>query len=251
MAGNDTAIEIRGLVKRYRGASEPALKGLTLGIGRGELFGLLGPNGAGKTTLISILCGMLPPSAGKAFIHGVEVSRRSAGAGKTIGWVPQEVALYPSLTARENLLFFGSMHGLGGAGLDRRVSLWLERIGLDAFADRRLSTFSGGMKRRVNLAAGALHEPDVLVLDEPTVGIDPQSRNLIFETLGQLNRSGVTMLYTTHYLSEAEQLCARVAIMDRGALLAEGSPKALIQGRPDCKSLEDVFFAMTGKEIRE
>ena len=251
MTGNVDAIAIRDLVKRYRGAREPALKGVTLGVGRGELFGLLGPNGAGKTTLISILCGMMAPSAGGAFIHGVDASRRSARAGKTIGWVPQDIALYPSLTARENLRFFGHMHGLGGVDLDRRVALWLERIGMESSADRRVSTFSGGMKRRVNLAAGALHDPELLILDEPTVGIDPQSRNLVFETLKQLNKSGVTMLYTTHHLSEAEHFCSRVAILDRGELLAEGTPAALLQSRKDCKNLEDVFFAMTGKEIRE
>jgi ABC-2 type transport system ATP-binding protein len=239
-------LEIKDLHKQYPGTAEAALKGVSLRVQRGEFFGLLGPNGAGKTTLINIVCGLLAPSSGEAQLQGNNMSN----GARRLGLVPQDLALYPTLTARENLLFFGRMQGLR-RDLKRRADAWLEHVGLTPYAHRRVSTFSGGMKRRLNLIVGLLHEPALLVLDEPTVGIDPQSRLLIHENLSRLNREGVTILYTTHYLQEAETLCSRLAVMDSGRVIAEGAPAALVQDHTGCSSLEDVFIQLTGRHLRD
>ena len=239
-------LEIEELHKRYPGAEEAALKGVSLSVRRGEFFGLLGPNGAGKTTLINIVCNLLTPSSGGVRLQGYSTS----GRARWLGLVPQDLALYPTLTARENLLFFGRMQGLG-RDLRPRSEAWLERVGLTPYAHRRVATFSGGMKRRLNLIVGLLHEPALLILDEPTVGIDPQSRLLIHENLLRLNREGVTILYTTHYLQEAETLCSRLAVMDSGHVIAKGTPVALVQDHPGCSSLEDVFIRLTGRHLRD
>ncbi len=206
-----------------------AVRGVSFQIARGEIFGLLGPNGAGKTTLISILCGLLEPDEGRALIDGMEMSRQSLAAKARIGLVPQELALYPTLSARDNLLFFGRIYGLRGRRLRERVEAVLEIVQLTGRAGDAVTTFSGGMKRRLNIAAGLLHEPQILVLDEPTVGVDPQSRNAIFESIEMLNRAGVTVLYTTHYMEEAQRLCHRVAIMDHGEIIALDTPTALVR----------------------
>jgi ABC-2 type transport system ATP-binding protein len=239
-------LEIKDLHKQYSGAPEAALKGVSLRVQRGEFFGLLGPNGAGKTTLINIVCGLLAPSSGQVQLQGYNTS----DGARRLGLVPQDLALYPTLTARENLLFFGRMQGLR-RDLKSRADAWLDRVGLTPYAHRRVSTFSGGMKRRLNLIVGLLHEPALLVLDEPTVGIDPQSRLLIHENLSRLNREGVTILYTTHYLQEAETLCSRLAVMDSGRVIAEGSPAGLVQDHPGCANLEDVFIKLTGRQLRD
>ena len=170
---------------------------------------------------------------------------------KTIGVVPQEYALYPTLTARENLLYFGSMYGLKGNELKNNVNASLDFLGLLKFADKRVETFSGGMKRRVNLIAGILHNPKVLFLDEPTVGVDVQSKNAIIDYLKQLNKSGTTIIYTSHHLSEAQDFCTDIAIIDRGTIYAQGTPKDLISNTPNARDLEDVFIALTGKELRD
>ena len=206
-----------------------AVRGVSFQVARGEVFGLLGPNGAGKTTLISILCGLLEPDEGRALIDGMEMSRQSLAAKARIGLVPQELALYPTLSARDNLLFFGRIYGLRGRRLRERVEAVLEIVQLTGRAGDAVTTFSGGMKRRLNIAAGLLHEPQILVLDEPTVGVDPQSRNAIFESIEMLNRAGVTVLYTTHYMEEAQRLCHRVAIMDHGEIIALDTPTALVR----------------------
>jgi ABC-2 type transport system ATP-binding protein len=243
-------IEVRGLVKTYKGSSRPALNGIDLTVRAGTVFGLLGPNGAGKTTAISIMTTLLKPTSGSVMISGIDAVRKPREVRRLIGCVPQEVALYQNLTVRENLLFFGRMHGLGGRILNARVSEAIDFAGLGESAGQRILACSGGMKRRANLAAGILQRPRVLFLDEPTVGIDPQSRNLILERLTALKQE-ITMVYTTHYMEEAEQLCTSVAIMDEGAILAEGPPQDLIRRVPECGNLEALFINLTGKRLRD
>lgn len=244
-------LQIDGLCKTYPGNLEPTLKDTCLHVQHGEFFGLLGPNGAGKTTLISLLCGLLKRDGGTILLDGLDPAACRDGIKSRFGLVPQEIALYPTLTARENLRFFGRLHGLRGRDLHHRVDSWLERLGLISAADRAVAKFSGGMKRRCNLIAGLLHEPALIILDEPTAGVDPQSRLLIFENLARLNREGVTMLYTTHYLKEAEELCSRVAIIDAGKIIAEGAPAALTAAHPGARWLEDVFISLTGRALRD
>ena len=207
-----------------------AVRGVSFIIPRGEIFGLLGPNGAGKTTTISMLAGLLKPTGGRIVVAGLDLQTSARAAKARIGLVPQELALYPTLSAYDNLQFFGRIYGLRGKRLKTRVAAVLELVGLADRARDAIDAFSGGMKRRVNIAAGLLHEPDILFLDEPTVGVDPQSRNAIFEGVEELNRGGITILYTTHYMEEAQRLCRRVAIMDSGRIIALDTPEALIQG---------------------
>ncbi len=245
-----TILEARNLVKVYRGASRPALNGIDISIREGAVFGLLGPNGAGKTTAISIMNTLLRPTGGSVTVCGIDVVRYPTQVRKLIGYVPQEVALYQNLTARENLMFFGRMYGLQGKALETRVRDSIELVGLEESADERVFTYSGGMKRRANLAAGILQSPKLLFLDEPTVGIDPQSRNLILERLTIL-KDRITMVYTTHYMEEAEQLCTYVAIMDAGSIIAEGPPGDLVHRIPGCADLEDLFIRLTGKQLRD
>jgi ABC-2 type transport system ATP-binding protein len=206
-----------------------AVKGVSLQIARGEVFGLLGPNGAGKTTTISMLTGLLEPTSGSITVDGMDVEKHTSEVKAKLGLVPQELALYPTLSARQNLLFFGRIYGLKGKDLHQRVDEVLEMIGLTERANDAVEEYSGGMKRRVNIGAGLLHKPDVLFLDEPTVGVDPQSRNAIFESVEALNRAGMSVIYTTHYMEEAQRLCHRVAIVDTGELIALDTPTALIR----------------------
>jgi ABC-2 type transport system ATP-binding protein len=213
--------------KRYRGTATPAVDRVSLAIREGAFFGLLGPNGAGKTTLLSMLCGLRAPDSGSIRIAET-ANPRAQAARRLLGLVPQELALYPSLSARENLAFYGSMQGLRGALLQESCARCLAATALDEHADRRVGTFSGGLKRRLNLAVGLLHEPRVLVLDEPTVGVDPQSRNHVFDVLTRLNREGMTILYTTHYMEEVEELCEDIAILDHGRILARGTLDELL-----------------------
>jgi len=219
-------IEARGLTKRY-GAVE-AVKRISFAIRRGEIFGFLGPNGAGKTTTISMLSCLLEPSEGTAIVAGHDVVKEPNEVKRRIGLVPQELALYPTLSARDNLNYFGRIYGLRGRELRQRVDEMLVMVGLTERAQAAVKTYSGGMKRRLNIAAGLLHRPEVLFLDEPTVGVDPQSRNAIFEHVERLRDEGVTVLYTTHYMEEAERLCDRVAIIDEGRIVALDAPRKLI-----------------------
>ena len=205
-----------------------AVRGVALQIIRGEIFGLLGPNGAGKTSIIAILTGLLAPDRGEVLLEGQPLTPDAHALKARIGLVPQELALYPTLSAWDNLLFFGRIYGLQGRHLRRRIEEVLEMVGLTERARDPIETYSGGMKRRVNIAAGLLHEPELLFLDEPTVGVDPQSRNAIFEAVEALNAVGMTVLYTTHYMEEAQRLCHRVAIVDVGQIIALGAPEALI-----------------------
>ncbi len=222
-------IEIAGLTKVYRGAQRPALDNLTLDIQRGAFFGLLGPNGAGKSTLLSVLCGLLPPTHGTVRTQGLDVRTQARRIKAMLGLVPQDLALYPTLTARENLTFFGRMQGLSAARLKTRIDACLAIARLEEIADRRVETYSGGLKRRLNLAIGLIHEPQLLILDEPTVGIDPQSRNFIHAGLQALHRAGMTILYSTHYMEEAENLCDDIAIIDQGKILARGTVPELLR----------------------
>jgi len=221
-------VETSALTKLYPGSAEPAVKSINLAIEQGEIFGLLGPNGAGKTTLISMLSCLIAPSSGTARIAGHELSADQTAIKRLIGLVPQDLALYPMLSARENLGYFGALYGLAGRALAKRVDWALEMVRLTERAKDRVETLSGGMKRRANIAAGLLHEPKVLFLDEPTVGIDPQSRNFIFDGVEALKHAGLTVIYTTHYMEEAERLCDRLAIIDRGVVIALDDPKAMI-----------------------
>jgi ABC-2 type transport system ATP-binding protein len=216
-------VEVAELVKHYPGAEDPAVRGISFEIEEGEIFSLLGPNGAGKSTTIAMLSCLLSPTAGDARVAGHSVRADAQRVKRLIGVVPQEIALYPTLSARENLNFWGAMYGMGGAELRRRVAEVLDSVGLSDRAGERVETFSGGMKRRVNIAVGLLHQPRVLFMDEPTVGIDPQSRRGILDHVKALNAAGMTVLYTTHYMEEAQELSHRIGIIDHGALIALGS----------------------------
>lgn len=216
-------VTTHGVRKTYPGADRPAVDGADVVIATGSFFGLLGPNGAGKTTLLSMLTGLMTPDSGRIEVGGHPLDRELDQAKRLLGLVPQELAIYPTLTARENLAYFGAMQGLHGERLKSRIETCLEIVKLTGFRRQKAGTFSGGLKRRLNLAVGLLHEPKLLVLDEPTVGIDPQSRNLIFESLRELNDKGMTVIYTTHYMEEVEQLCDTIAIIDQGKIIAAGS----------------------------
>jgi ABC-2 type transport system ATP-binding protein len=242
---------VKALTKRYPGMEHPALDALDLCIPRGEIFGLLGPNGAGKTTAISILSTLLRPTAGSVRLKKIDLLRHPMQARRIIGVVPQDIALYPQLSAWENLAYFGRLHGLRGRRLDGCIRAALAAVGLEKRQRHIVASFSGGMKRRVNLAAGFLHGPELLFLDEPTVGVDIQSRRLIMDKLLEIGEGGTTMIYTTHYMEEAHQLCNRVAIMDRGRILAQGTPQALVAQSPDCDNLGELFLRLTGRELRD
>jgi ABC-2 type transport system ATP-binding protein len=218
-------LEVKNLVKKY--GENTAVHGISFEIQEGEIFSLLGPNGAGKTTTISILSTLFSPTSGEATIGGHSITREPMAVRNLIGVVPQELALYDDLTARENLNFWGQMYGLSGKTLKTRVDEVLEQIGLADKARSRIKTYSGGMKRRVNIGVGLLHKPRVLFMDEPTVGIDPQSRRAILDSVKDLNRQGMTVLYTTHYMEEAEELSDRVGIIDHGELIALGTQAEL------------------------
>lgn len=219
-------VAINGLVKKY--GERVAVRDVSFSIEEGEIFGLLGPNGAGKTTTLSILSTLLIPDQGKVTISDYDLVREAKQIKRLIGSVPQELALYPTLSAWDNLVFFGRIYGLHGTELKGRVTTVLALVGLSDRAADAVQTFSGGMKRRLNIAAGLIHKPRILFLDEPTVGVDPQSRNFIFEHVERLNEEGMTIVYTTHYMEEAERLCNRVAIMDQGRILALDTMKGLI-----------------------
>lgn len=244
-------IQIEKLYKKYKKADFFSIEDLSLEINTGDIYGLLGPNGAGKTTLISILCGLIQPTSGNFLINELSFKNNATQIKRSMGVVPQEYALYPTLTARENLMYFGSMYGLKGKNLKFKIEQLLEKLGLLNFADKQIETFSGGMKRRINLIAGILHQPEILFLDEPTVGVDVQSKNVIIDFLKEINASGTTIIYTSHHLAEAADLCTEIAIIDQGKIFAKGSPNQLIEKTPNAKNLEDVFLALTGKNLRD
>jgi len=245
------AIEVLDLIKTYKGADEPALNGVSLIVPEGEIFGLLGPNGAGKTTTINILCGILKATAGSVKVSGWESRQNGEEIKHIIGVVPQDIALYPSLTAHENLHFIGSMYGLKGKQLKERVNQCMSMFGLEKYGNRLIRTYSGGMKRRINLIAGILHQPRILFLDEPTVGIDVQSRTVIIDYLKQLNSEGTTIIYSSHYMEEAELLCSSIAIIDQGKIITQGRPLEMIGSQPGYTNLESIFLIITGRKLRD
>ena len=244
-------MEVRELRKTFGGVA--AVDRVSFTIEKGEIFGLLGPNGAGKTTTIRMMATTLPPTSGDVVIAGYSVRTDPAAVRRHIGVCPQELALYLELSALDNLMFFGRMAGLSKAQARERAMANLELVGLADRARHRVAKFSGGMKRRVNLAVALMSRPDLLFLDEPTVGVDPQSRNHIFETIEGLRDGGMTILYTTHYMEEADRLCRRVAVMDAGRVVALDTPYNLKAGfgDPDEVTLEDVFLNLTGRRLRD
>jgi ABC-2 type transport system ATP-binding protein len=233
-------IEVTGLRKRF--GEVEALRGVSFHVAAGEVYGLLGPNGAGKSTTINILCGLVQPDGGEARLNGIDVVRDPVGARRVLGVVPQEVALYSDMSARENLGFFGRLYGLRGSDLRARIDRVLEQVNLADRAKEPIDRYSGGMLRRLNIAAGILHSPKIVLLDEPTVGLDPQSRAAILDLVRAI-AVGAAVVYTTHYLDEAERLCDRLAIVDHGAILAEGTLAELRQaaGEREIVALRGTF----------
>jgi ABC-2 type transport system ATP-binding protein len=225
-SGGGAILRCSHLTRRF--GTRTAVDDVSFTVAPGETYGLLGPNGAGKTTTIRMVCGLLRRDAGDIEVAGRPQSERSTAAKALVGYVPQDVALYPDLTAKENLSFFGRLYRLRGKELEERVAEVLDLVGLADRAGDRVESFSGGMRRRLNIAAGLLHRPTLLVLDEPTVGVDPQSRHAILESVQAFGRSGMAVLYTTHYMEEAQHLCDRIAIMDRGRIVAEGTHRELV-----------------------
>ncbi|WP_274366066.1 ABC transporter ATP-binding protein [Paenibacillus thermotolerans] len=203
------------------------VRGVTFTVNKGEAFGLLGPNGAGKSTTISMICGLIESSGGDITVGGVSIRNNPMEVKRKIGVVPQEIALYPTISARENLYFWGRMYGLSRGEAKKRAEEVLEIVGLKDRAKEKIENYSGGMKRRINIGAALMHKPELLIMDEPTVGIDPQSRNHILETVKKLNQEGMTVIYTSHYMEEVEYLCERIAIVDQGEVIASGTKTEL------------------------
>lgn len=247
-------IEIREIKKNFNKLE--AVKGLSLTIEDGEILGLLGPNGAGKSTTISIISTLLPPTSGDVLYEGKSILKDPRNFRAILGVVPQEIALYPDLTGYENLKFFGKVYGLKGKKLEDQIEKVLQIIGLNGRAKEVVKNYSGGMKRRLNIGCALLHSPRVFIMDEPTVGIDPQSRNHILETVKALREEGMTIIYTSHYMEEVEYLCDRIYIMDHGEIIAAGTKEEL-KGRIadeegiENPTLEDVFLKLTGRTLRD
>jgi ABC-2 type transport system ATP-binding protein len=238
------------LRKKYKGSDQEALKGINLTVHEGEFFGLLGPNSAGKTTLNSIICGLITPTSGNIFVFGKDVTQSFADVKKKIGLVPQEIALYPDLSVWENILFFGQIQGFYGNALHKKAQNFIEIFNLGEHRSKLIKRCSGGIKRRVNLICGIIHNPALLLLDEPTLGVDIQLRTMLFDYLVELNKTGTTIIYTTHYMKEAEQLCSRINIIDHGTLLADGKPLDMI-AENGCTDLGQVFLKLTGRDLRD
>lgn len=245
----ESAVSVQNVSYFYPGQPKLCLEDVNFDIQAGERFGLFGPNGAGKTTLISLMTGLYKIQTGRIWLMGHPV-----GNGKDInslfGYVPQEFSFYEELTAEENLSFFGTLSGLGGADLNRRIEELMEILGLNTFLKKRVSQFSGGMKRRVNLAIGVIHNPKVLFLDEPTVGVDIQTRHQIIEFLKELNKAGTTLVYTSHLLKEAEELCNKVALIDEGKIIEHQTIGELLESHNE-EGLEGLFLKLTGKTYRD
>lgn len=242
------AIAINGLTKDY--CDLRAVDGLTLAIPRAEVFGLLGPNGSGKTTTINCLTGLLKPTAGTIAVAGCDVQANGRDARGVMGVSPQETAVYPYLTGRENVELFGHLYGLPKEKLRVRVDYVIEKVGLVEEAGRRVGRYSGGMKRRVSIAMALVTDPKVVLLDEPTVGMDPQSRRAIWDFVMELKDKGKTVLLTTHYMEEADEICDRVGVIEHGRLIELGTPSSL-KAKYGAEDLEDVFITLTGRKIRE
>jgi ABC-2 type transport system ATP-binding protein len=239
-------LRVDNLSKRY--GQRVAVNAISFSIEQGETVGLLGPNGAGKTTAIAMISGIAKPDGGDVSLGGVSVTQNSNALKRRVGLVPQDLALYEELSAWANLQLFGGLYGLGAAQLRPRAQAALSLVGLADRSKDRVNSFSGGMKRRLNIAAALLHDPDLILLDEPTVGVDPQSRNAIFDNLEDLKRRGKTLLYTTHYMEEAERLCDRVLILDHGRILASDT---VTRFKQQYTNLEAAFMQLTGRALRD
>ena len=249
-----SVLDVDRLGKRFGPVT--AVSDVSFTVTAGQLVALLGPNGAGKTTTVSMVAGLVTPDRGQVRIGGRPLAGDTDPLKRRIGLVPQDVALYDELTARDNLRFFGALYRLRGVALEAAVAATLGLVGLTDRARDRVKTFSGGMKRRLNLAAGLLHDPDVLILDEPTVGVDPQSRNAIFDNLEALKARGKALLYTTHYMEEAERLADRIVVLDNGCVIADDTLAGLYAGHAAARgespaSLESVFLTLTGRSLRD
>lgn len=244
----ESEIVIHDLTKKFEDIT--AVDGLNLNINKGELFGLLGPNGAGKTTIINILCGLVTPTKGSVSVGGYNVQKELQNVKELIGVCTQETAVYPFLTGRENVELFGNLHAMPKQRIKKNAEDLLEHLGLIEDANRRVGEYSGGMKRRINLIMALVHDPEIAFLDEPTVAMDPQSRRAVWDFIRELRKQGRTIILTTHYMEEAEELCDRVGIVDHGKLIALGSPRHL-KDKFSAKDLEEVFIQLTGRRIRE
>ncbi len=253
--GENLEVNVRNLVKTF--GKHEAVKDVSFTIGKGEIFGLLGPNGAGKSTTINMMCGYLAPTSGDTIIGDISVRQEPRKAKRIIGVVPQEIALYRDLTSLENLEFFGEIYGLSAKERRERADEVLHFVGLYDRRKDAIKTFSGGMQRRINMAVAMMHQPAFLLMDEPTVGVDPQSRENIFDTIEQIRDAGTTILYTTHYMEEAERLCNHIAIMDEGHIIAMGTLDQLLALRDEQREvqrphgLQELFIQLTGKTLRD
>jgi ABC-2 type transport system ATP-binding protein len=245
---NETAITIEGLTKKFE--DKTAVENFSLQVTKGELFGLLGPNGAGKTTIINILCGLVKPTSGTAKIFGYDVQKEAQKVKEQIGVCIQETAIYPYLTGIENLELFGKLYGMNKKAIKERSNMLLTKMALKEDAKRVTAKYSGGMKRRLSLALALIHDPQIAFLDEPTVAMDPQSRHAVWDFIKDQKIRGKTIILTTHYMEEAEELCDRVGIIDHGKLIALGTPKELI-AKNQVRNLEEVFIQLTGRNMRE
>jgi ABC-2 type transport system ATP-binding protein len=245
---NESAITVENLVKKFEDVT--AVDGISVQVKKGELFGLLGPNGAGKTTAINILCGLTKPTSGTATVGGYDVQKEPEKVKELIGVCLQETAIYPYLTGAENVELFGDLYAMNKETLKKRRDMLLENVGLTGEAKRRTEKYSGGMKRRLSLILALIHDPQIAFLDEPTVAMDPKSRRDVWHFIKRLKKEGKTIILTTHYMEEAEELCDRVGIIDHGKLIALGSPEELIS-KNNVKNLEEVFINITGRKIRE
>jgi len=243
------AIEINDMGFRYPGNEDVSFSGLNLKVDKGERFGLFGPNGAGKTTLISLMTGLLTADAGHIKLLGREVGKKKGMVNRLFGYVPQDFSFYQELSPVENLQFFGAWAGMNNRNINKRTKELLHILGLEEVKDKPVQKFSGGMKRRVNLAIGVIHNPQILFLDEPTVGVDVQTGHAIINYLLELNSNGTTLVYTSHQLSEAEELCERVALIDHGKIIAQDGLDELLKDHKK-ETLEQLFLSLTGKDYR-
>lgn len=249
---DNTILRTTELTKKY--GSKVVVDNLNLEIRKGEIFGLLGPNGAGKSTTMNMICSIVRPTAGEVTLFGKDPWKQRKEALQKIGYIPQELAIHGSLKAWENVELFTSLYGIRGRKLKQAIDTSLDYVGLSEHRQEYAKNFSGGMKRRLNIACAIGHEPELLIFDEPTVGIDPQSRNFILDKIKESNRSGATVIYTSHYMEEVEAICSRIAIMDNGKIIACGSSqelKRLVSGEDEKITLEEVFLSLTGKELRD
>lgn len=245
------AVQLNNVTKHYTRHSKPAVKNLSFQIEEGAAFGLLGPNGAGKSTTIMMLCGLMRPNDGSIDVFGMNTITDGGFIRKKIGVVPQEIALFPTLTAYENLFYFGKMYGLSANEIRSQIKKYLKIFALEEKEKKQINTFSGGMKRRLNLIAALLHQPELIILDEPTAGVDVQSRNMILDFLQYLTAEGTTLIYSSHILEEAERVCSHIGVIDEGSLILSDKLKKVMHNNADCKNLEEVFLKLTGKNIRD